>query len=50
MNIRTTRSYKYDVRRLPAESDEFKWVKMFFDDCRHYKDYEVKFTIENFPT
>ena len=51
MNIETTKSYKYDVKKLPTESDEFKCVKMFFDDCRHDKVYgsqKAPFTIENF--
>ena len=47
MNIKTTRRYKYDVKKLPTEFDEFKWVKMFFDDCRYQK-YFKKFMMGNF--
>ena len=48
MNIKTTRRYKYDVKKLPTEFDEFKWVKMFFDDCRCSNICLIKFTMENF--
>ena len=50
MNINTFifKTYKYDVKRLPTESDEFKWVKMFFDDCRDTIYSSKKFTVENF--
>ena len=48
MNIKTTRRYKYDVKRLPTESDEFKRLKMFFDDCRCSNICLIKFTMENF--
>ena len=42
------RRYKFDIKRLPTESDEFKWVKMFFDDCRYPKYSQAKLTVENF--
>lgn len=48
MNIKTTRRYKYDVKRLFTESDEFKSVKKFFDDCRSPKQLIENLKFENF--
>ena len=48
MNFKTTKRFKYDVKRLSTESDEFKRVKVFFDDCRYSKYFRKKFTVENF--
>ena len=48
MNIKTTRRYKYDVKRLFTESDEFKSVKKFFDDCRSPKQLIANLKFENF--
>ena len=49
MDIKTTRRYKYDAKKLPTESDEFKWVKMFFDDCKDSERLHTRnFTVKNF--
>lgn len=48
MNFTTNKNYKFDVISLPTESEEFKRVKEFFDDCRYNKKTLNKCTVQNF--
>ena len=47
MDIITAKNYKYDVKRLSIESDEFKTIKDFVDSCR-YEEQHQKLTMQNF--
>ena len=61
MNIITNKSYKFDVISLSTESEEFKRVDEFFDDCRYdsaasrcfnkltVKNFQIFKVIENNP-
>ena len=49
MEFMINKNYKYGVEILSADSEEFKRVKEFFDDCRYKNDIcYYKFTVQNF--
>ena len=44
----TKKNYKYDVISLSTESEEFKRVREFFDDCRYTENSFDKLSVQNF--
>ena len=42
------KNYIYGVEIISPDSEEFKRVKEFFDDCRYEKYCYDKFTVQNF--
>ena len=48
MDIITNKNYKYGVEILSADSEEFKRVEEFSDNCRCLERQYDKYTVQNF--